>query len=49
MTHSVIWIALVVASIGTWMCNAGSGWLMTNPMPIQLIIYKRAYPAWGRR
>ena len=27
---TVLWIAAVVANIGTWMYNAGSGWLMTS-------------------
>ena len=29
-TYTVIWIASVVANIGTWMYNAGSSWLMTS-------------------
>jgi MFS family permease/quinol monooxygenase YgiN len=33
---TVLWIATVVANIGSWMYNAASGWLMTslNPEPI---------------
>src|SRR5215471_235089 len=32
---AVLWTATVIANIGTWMYNAGSGWLMTilNPDP----------------
>jgi MFS family permease len=26
----VIWIATVVANVGTWMYNAASGWLITS-------------------
>ena len=26
----VVWIATVVANVGTWMYNAASGWLMTS-------------------
>ena len=26
---TVVWIATVVANVGTWMYNAASGWLMT--------------------
>src|SRR4029077_20449811 len=35
-TFTVVWIATVVANIGTWMYNAASGWLMTslNPDPL---------------
>jgi MFS family permease len=29
-TFTVLWTATVVANIGTWMYNAGSGWLMTS-------------------
>ena len=27
-TFTVVWIATVVANVGTWMNNAASGWLM---------------------
>jgi hypothetical protein len=30
VTFTVLWTATVVANIGTWMYNAGSGWLMTS-------------------
>jgi MFS family permease len=30
---TVVWIALVVANVGTWMYNAASGWLMTSLDP----------------
>ena len=29
-TFTVLWTATVVANIGIWMYNAGSGWLMTS-------------------
>lgn len=31
--YAVVWTATVVANIGAWMYNAGSGWLMTNLNP----------------
>src|SRR5712672_4766466 len=33
---TVVWIATVIANVGTWMYNAASGWLMTslNPDPL---------------
>ena len=33
---TVLWIATVVADVGSWMYNAASGWLMTslNPEPL---------------
>jgi predicted MFS family arabinose efflux permease len=34
----VIWIASVVASVGTWMYTAASGWLMTGLNPDPLIV-----------
>jgi MFS family permease len=34
----VLWIATVVANIGTWMYNAGSGWLMTSLSPDPLVV-----------
>ncbi len=47
-TYTVIWIASVVASIGTWMYNAGSGWLMTslnaNPLIISLVQVATSLP-----
>ena len=37
----VVWIATVVANVGTWMYNAASGWLMTNldadPLTVSLV------------
>jgi MFS family permease len=35
---TVVWIATVVASIGSWMYSAASGWLMTslNPDPVMV-------------
>ncbi|HEX4023512.1 MAG TPA: MFS transporter [Steroidobacteraceae bacterium] len=35
---AVLWTATVVSNIGTWMYNAGSGWLMTNLNADPLII-----------
>jgi MFS family permease len=35
---TVLWIAAVVANIGTWMYNAGSGWLMTSLSPDPLVV-----------
>ncbi len=47
-TYTVIWIASVVANIGTWMYNAGSGWLMTslnaNPLIISLVQVATSLP-----
>jgi MFS family permease len=37
-TFTVIWIATVVANIGTWMYNAASGWLMTSLDPDPLVV-----------
>jgi hypothetical protein len=37
-TFTVVWIATVVANIGTWMYNAASGWLMTSLNPDPLIV-----------
>ena len=38
---AVIWTATVVSNIGTWMFNAGSGWLMTSldadPLTVSLV------------
>ena len=38
---AVIWSATVVSNIGTWMYNAGSGWLMTtldaDPLMVSLV------------
>ena len=33
-----MWIALVVANVGTWMYNAASGWLMTSLDPDPLTV-----------
>jgi MFS family permease len=38
MAFSVVWIALVVANVGTWMYNAASGWLMTSLDPDPLTV-----------
>src|SRR5437763_9692118 len=35
---TVLWIATVVANIGTWMYNAASGWLMTSLNPDPFIV-----------
>jgi MFS family permease len=38
---TIIWIAVVVANVGTWMYNAASGWLMTSldpdPVTVSLV------------
>jgi MFS family permease len=34
----VLWTATVVANIGTWMYNAGSGWLMATLSPDPLVV-----------
>jgi MFS family permease len=40
-TFTVVWIATVVANVGTWMYNAASGWLMTSldadPLTVSLV------------
>jgi MFS family permease len=40
----VVWIATVVANVGTWMYNAASGWLMTslNPDPLAVSLVQVA-------
>ena len=39
---AVVWIATVVANVGTWMYNAASGWLMTslNPDPLTVSLVR---------
>jgi predicted MFS family arabinose efflux permease len=41
VTFTVVWIATVVANVGTWMYNAASGWLMTtlnaDPFTVSLV------------
>lgn len=41
---TVVWVATVVANIGTWMYNAASGWLMTslNPDPLTVSLVQVA-------
>ena len=38
---AVIWMATVVANVGTWMYNAASGWLMTSlaadPLTVSMV------------
>jgi MFS family permease len=34
----LLWVATVVANVGTWMYNAASGWLMTSLDPDPLIV-----------
>lgn len=43
-TFTVVWIATVVANIGTWMYSAASGWLMTslNPDPLTVSLVQVA-------
>src|SRR5580704_13770945 len=47
-TFTVLWIATVVANIGTWMYNAGSGWLMTSlntdPLVVSLVQVATSLP-----
>lgn len=47
-TYTVIWIASVVSNIGTWMYNAGAGWLMTglnaDPLIISLVQVATSLP-----
>ena len=35
---TVLWIATVISNVGTWMQNAGAGWLMTSLDPDPLIV-----------
>ena len=44
---TVLWTATVVANVGSWMYNAGSGWLMTllNPDPLILALVQVATTA----
>jgi hypothetical protein len=35
---TVLWIATVVANVGSWMYNAASGWLMTSLDPQPLVV-----------
>jgi MFS family permease len=37
-TFAVLWIATVVANIGTWMQNAAAGWLMTSLDPDPFVV-----------
>src|SRR5216684_6971927 len=41
---TVVWIATVIANVGTWMYNAASGWLMTslNPDPLAVSLVQAA-------
>lgn len=41
---AVLWTATVVSNIGTWMQNAGAGWLMTglNPDPLVVALVQAA-------
>ncbi len=47
-TFTVVWIATVVANVGTWMYNAASGWLMTNldadPLAVSLVQVASSLP-----
>ncbi|HEY4403825.1 MAG TPA: MFS transporter [Xanthobacteraceae bacterium] len=47
-TFTVLWIATVVANIGTWMQNAAAGWLMTgldpDPFIVSLVQVANALP-----
>src|SRR5262245_34136227 len=35
---TVLWIATVVANVGSWMYNAAAGWLMTSLDPDPLVV-----------
>src|SRR5262245_23447977 len=37
-SFTVLWIATVVANVGSWMYNAASGWLMTSLDPAPLVV-----------
>jgi Transmembrane secretion effector len=41
IAFAVIWIATIVANVGTWMYNAASGWLMTSldadPLTVSMV------------
>ncbi len=47
-TFTVVWIATVVANVGTWMYNAASGWLMTSldadPLAVSLVQVASSLP-----
>ncbi|MGA9854386.1 MAG: MFS transporter [Gammaproteobacteria bacterium] len=47
-SFAVIWTASVISNIGTWMYNAGSGWLMTsldaNPLIVSLVQVANSLP-----
>jgi predicted MFS family arabinose efflux permease len=47
-TFRVLWIATVVANVGTWMYNASSGWLMTSldadPLTVSLVQVATSLP-----
>lgn len=47
-TFTVVWIATVVANVGTWMYNAASGWLMTSldadPLTVSLVQVASSLP-----
>ncbi len=48
LTFTVLWTATVVSNIGTWMYNAGSGWLMTSldadPLIVSLVQVATSLP-----
>jgi predicted MFS family arabinose efflux permease len=47
-TFAVVWIATVLANVGTWMYNATSGWLMTtldgSPLTVSLVQVATSLP-----
>jgi MFS family permease len=47
-TFTVVWIATVIANVGTWMYNAASGWLMTSldvdPLTVSLVQVATSLP-----
>ena len=49
----VVWLATVVANVGTWMYNAASGWLMTSldadPLTVSLVQVASSLPMFSVR
>ncbi|AKB31194.1 MFS permease [Methanosarcina siciliae HI350] len=47
-SYTVLWTATVVSNIGTWMYNAGSGWMMTSlnadPLIVSLVQVATSLP-----
>lgn len=47
-SYTVLWTATVISNIGTWMYNAGSGWMMTSlnadPLIVSLVQVATSLP-----